>query len=188
MMLYLLTPPAAEPVTLAAVKAALRIDDARFDALLPGLIASARAVAEQETGRQLVEQTWRAEIDDWPASDEPIAIYRATAAAVSYWAGSTWQTLASGYVFAPSGNGTALAPALGSAWPALGEVALGPRVRIDLTCGVPTASAASVPACIQTFITALVGQLLQSPELTAAEAVHANPLLARLLDSVRLWA
>ena len=110
MSLTLLTPPAAEPVTVAEVKAALRIDDTRFDALLPGLIASARAVAEQETGRQLVEQTWRAEMEDWPASDEPIAIHRATAAAVTYWDGAAWQTLSpTGYAYAPAGNGTALA-------------------------------------------------------------------------------
>ena len=39
--MYLLTPPTVEPVTVSDAKAALRIDDTRFDAQLPGLIAGA---------------------------------------------------------------------------------------------------------------------------------------------------
>jgi uncharacterized phiE125 gp8 family phage protein len=189
--MYLLTAPAAEPVTVSQAKAALRIDDTRFDSLLPGLISSARQVAEQETGRQLVEQTWRIELADWPESTDVIAIYRATAAAVAYWDGSAWTTLSgSAYAYAPdsiTGNGTSLAPALTAAWPTLPEVAIGPRVRIDLTAGVATAQASTVPAGIQTFIVALVGQIIQSPELSAQAAVQAHPLLARLLDPWRLY-
>jgi uncharacterized phiE125 gp8 family phage protein len=189
--LILLTPPTVEPVTVSDCKAALRIDDTRFDALLPGLISSARAVAEQETGRQLVEQTWRAELADWPAATDVIAVHRATACAITYWDGDSWETLAGvGYVFAPdqvTGNGTCLAPALNTSWPTLGDVALGPRVRIDLTAGLANANAAQVPAGIKTFITALVGQMIQSPELTATAAVQAHPLLARLLDPWRLY-
>ncbi|MEY5098884.1 MAG: hypothetical protein RJA36_1603 [Pseudomonadota bacterium] len=189
--MYPLTAPTAEPVTVSQAKAALRIDDTRFDSLLPGLITSARAVAEQETGRQLVEQTWRIELPDWPASTDVIPIYRATAAAVSYWNGSTWPTLATNlYAYAPddiTGNGTSLAPALNTSWPTLVDIAIGPRVRIDLTAGVVAAQASTVPAGIQTFIVALVGQLIQSPELSAQAAVQAHPLLARLLDPWRLY-
>ncbi len=189
--MYLLTAPTVEPVSVSQAKAALRIDDTRFDALLPGLISAARAVAEQETGRQLVNQVWRAELADWPDDDDPLPVYRATACAITYWNGSAWVSLdGSGYVFAPDaivGNGTCLAPALGSSWPALGDIALGPRVRVDLTAGVANDQVASVPAGICTFITALVGQLIQSPELTALQAVQAHPLLARLLDPWRLY-
>jgi uncharacterized phiE125 gp8 family phage protein len=190
--MYLLTPPTVEPVTVSDAKAALRIDDTRFDALLPGLIAAARAVAEQETGRQLVQQVWRAELSDWPASGDVINVYRPTAAAVTYWNGSTFATLAgSAYVYAPdaiTGNGTSLAPAVGTSWPTLAEVAIGPRVRVDLTVGVPNANAATVPDGIKTFIVALVGQLVQAPELTSQQAMHAHPLLARLLDPWRLYS
>lgn len=188
MTLYLLTPPTAEPVALSDAKLALRIDDTAFDALLPGLISSARQVAEQETGRAFVAQTWRTELADWPASTDEIAIYRPTAAAVSYWDGATWATLAgSGYVFAPTARGTVLVPALTMSWPTLGDVAIGPRVRIDLTAGVAALDAATVPDCIKTFITALVGQMIQAPDLTALQTMQASPLLARLLDSQRLY-
>lgn len=186
--MYLLTPPTAEPVTAADAKLALRIDDDAFDALLPGLISAARAVAEQELGRQLVAQTWRTELEDWPAVTDIIHVHRATAAAVAYWTGSAWATLATNaYAYAPNGNGTSLAPALGTDWPSLGDIAIGPRVRIDLTSGLAAEAAASVPECVRTYITALVGQLIQSPQLTAADAAQAHPLLARLLDSQRIY-
>lgn len=190
--MILLTPPTAEPVSVDDVKLALRIDDTAFDPLLPGLIAAARAVAEQETGRLFFAQTWRIERAAWPQADDVLHVYRPTAAAVGYWTGSAWATLATNlYAFAPdaaTGCGTVLAPALGTSWPALGSIAIGPRVRIDLTAGLPAGQSDQVPAGIKAFIAAVVGQLLQSPELTAAQAVQASPLLSRLLDPWRLHA
>lgn len=188
MSTYLLTPPPVEPVEPDDAKLALRIDGTEFDVLLPGLIASARQVAEQETGRAFVTQTWRTELEDWPDAADVIAVYRPSACAITYWDGSAWTALAgSGYVYAPSGRGTVLAPALGSSWPALGDIAIGPRVRIDLTAGLAAASAADVPECVKTYVTALVGQMIQSPDLNATQAAAAHPLLARLLDSQRLY-
>lgn len=189
--MILLTPPAAEPVTVADAKAALRIDDTRYDAILPGLISAARMVAEQETGQWFVAQTWRTELSEWPAADDVIAVYRATAAAVSYWDGAAWQTLSgAAYVYGPdadTGAGTVIVPAIGSSWPTLGEIATGPRVRIDLTTGVAAIAAGTVAECVKAFITAVVGQIIASPELSAQAAVASHPLLARLLDSQRLY-
>lgn len=188
MTMYLLTPPTVEPVELDDAKTALRIDGDEFDTLLPGLIASARQVAEQETGRAFVAQTWRAELDDWPAATDVLPIYRPSACSITYWDGSAWTALSgSAYAFAPRGAGTVLAPALGTDWPDLGDIAIGPRVRIDLTAGLEPAEVLEVPACVGTYITALVGQIIQSPDLTALQAAQANPLLARLLDSQRLY-
>lgn len=188
MQLTLLTPPAAEPVEVDDCKLALRIDGDEFDVLLPGLIAAARQVAEQETGRAFVSQIWRAELDDWPAATDVIPVYRPGACAITYWNGSAWTALAGNlYAYAPQGSGTVLAPALDTSWPTLGDIAIGPRVRIDLTAGVDAADADTVPACVRTYITALVGQVIQSPDLTASQAAQAHPLLARLLDSQRLY-
>ena len=188
MHLYLLTPPAAEPVDVDDCKLALRIDGDEFDVLLPGLIAAARQVAEQETGRAFITQTWRTELDDWPTEDDEIRVYRPTACAVTYWDGGAWVALAgSEYVFASISTGTRLAPALNTSWPELGDIALGPRVRIDLTAGAAAVSADTVPECVRTYITALVGQMIQSPQLTATQAAQAHALLARLLDSQRLY-
>lgn len=63
----IIVPPAAEPLTLAQVKAHLRLDVSDEDALLTSLIAAARAYLEAETGLALITQTLRFYFDDWPA-------------------------------------------------------------------------------------------------------------------------
>nr|CAD6610872.1 bacteriophage protein [Rhizobium sp. Khangiran2] len=62
-----ITPPIAEPLTLAEVRAHLRLDDTQEDALLSSLIATAREHLERETGLCLMAQAWRLYLDDWPA-------------------------------------------------------------------------------------------------------------------------
>lgn len=63
--LTLLTPPAAEPLTLAEAKSWLRVEIADDDALISGLISAARALAEKETGRSFLTQQWRLTAADW---------------------------------------------------------------------------------------------------------------------------
>ena len=57
------TPPAAEPVALADVRAFLRVADENEDALIARLIAAARERVEAESGRALMPQTWRMSAD-----------------------------------------------------------------------------------------------------------------------------
>lgn len=180
--MHLLTAPTAEPVTLDEAKLAARLGDSTaFDALLPGLITAARQVAEQKTCRQLMAQTWRTELADWPASSDVIAVHQATAAAVSYWSGSAWATLAgSAYEFGAVDNGTALAPAIGTSWPTLGDKAIGPRVRIDLTAGAT--DAADVPECVKLYIKAATAYGIDNPSDPAPPRS-----LGSLLDSVRVY-
>src|SRR3546814_19302264 len=67
-MIYVLTtPPTAEALTLAEVKAHLRFDDGEEDVLLLSLIATAREHLERETGLCLLAKSWRLYLDDWPA-------------------------------------------------------------------------------------------------------------------------
>lgn len=63
----IITPPAAEPLTLAEVKAHLRLDGTAEDALLTSLIAAARHYLEATTGLALITQRLRVYRDDWPA-------------------------------------------------------------------------------------------------------------------------
>ncbi|NTJ41709.1 hypothetical protein G6L28_03725 [Agrobacterium larrymoorei] len=60
------TPPAAEALTLADVKAHLRLDGAQEDALLTSLIVTAREHLERQTGLCLMRQTLRLYLDEWP--------------------------------------------------------------------------------------------------------------------------
>ena len=67
-MTYVLTtPPIAEPLALAEVKAHLRLDDGQEDLLLGSLIRTAREFLEKETSLCLMEQHWRLYLDQWPA-------------------------------------------------------------------------------------------------------------------------
>jgi uncharacterized phiE125 gp8 family phage protein len=62
----LLTPPAAEPVTLAEAKAYLRVEHDDDDGVIAALIAGARIHIEAQTRRALITQTWRLSHDVWP--------------------------------------------------------------------------------------------------------------------------
>jgi uncharacterized phiE125 gp8 family phage protein len=68
MSLTLITPPAAEPVTLAEAKAHLKVDSTADDTLITSLIIAARARAEWHTGRAFVSQSWTLWLDAWPKS------------------------------------------------------------------------------------------------------------------------
>ncbi len=75
MTLFRTVEPAAEPVTLAEVKAHLRLSHASEDTLLAGLIRAAREDVERTTGLALIEQSWRLVLDRWPR-DGTVALMR----------------------------------------------------------------------------------------------------------------
>jgi uncharacterized phiE125 gp8 family phage protein len=67
MTLFRTVEPAAEPVTLADVKAHLRLAHDSEDTLLTGLVRAAREDLERATGIALIEQGWRLALDHWPS-------------------------------------------------------------------------------------------------------------------------
>ena len=82
MTLALITPPAAEPVTLADMKLHLRLTHDSEDGLLTSLIKAAREELEQATGLALIAQTWRLYLDCWPAS-QIVLLHRAPVISLS---------------------------------------------------------------------------------------------------------
>ncbi len=97
MPLQLITPPAAEPVTLAEAKAHLKIDTDADDALIARLIAAARARAEWHTGRALITQAWVLWRDAWPKDgtlELPLPPLQAVTAVTAYSADDTPLTIA----------------------------------------------------------------------------------------------
>lgn len=68
MSAHLITPPAAEPLSLADAKAFLRVEHGDDDALVAALIAAARGHVEAFARCALIAQTWRLTLDRWPDS------------------------------------------------------------------------------------------------------------------------
>ncbi len=66
MALLLTTPPTAEPLTLAEVKAHLRLAINDDDAYLSTLITTARRAIESRYGLVLMPQVWALFADSWP--------------------------------------------------------------------------------------------------------------------------
>lgn len=58
--------PSVEPVSLAELKAHLKIDHTADDASLMSLISMGRQAVERDTGQSLITQTWVLRRDDWP--------------------------------------------------------------------------------------------------------------------------
>lgn len=82
----LLTPPAAEPLSLAEAKAQARVEHDAEDALFTRLIAAARRYVEQACGLALVTQTWKGTWQTWDAKGlalRPHPVSAITAATVA---------------------------------------------------------------------------------------------------------
>lgn len=75
MHLRLVTPPAAEPVSLETVKAFLRVDGTDEDALITSLAKAAREKGEELARRAFITQTWDMTIECWPV-DWRLRLYR----------------------------------------------------------------------------------------------------------------
>lgn len=185
--------PAIEPVTVAEAKLAARFDGSDLDAVIAGYIATARKMAEQETSRCFIEQTWRLTLTEWP-DDGVIELRRGpllTVSAVETWNGSAWVALAtSAYVVVPGQFYASVHPALNTSWPSLVD-AVGPRVRVTFTAGYG-ANATTVPENVKTWIKAQVAYWIRNPEAAFASpgltAAVVSPFLGALLDSERAWS
>jgi uncharacterized phiE125 gp8 family phage protein len=70
----MITPPTAEPVTLADAKPHLKIDAGDDDALITSLITAARIRAEWITRRAFVTQSWIEWRDAWPCRPFELAL------------------------------------------------------------------------------------------------------------------
>ncbi|MDZ4367246.1 MAG: head-tail connector protein [Afipia sp.] len=63
---YLVTAPAAEPLSLSDAKSFLRVEHGDDDAIITSLVSAARNHVEALTRSALITQTWRLVLDRWP--------------------------------------------------------------------------------------------------------------------------
>ena len=163
-----LTPPAAEPLTLAEAKLHLRVDaDITDDILITALIVTARQQAEHRTGRALLTQQWRYSVDTFPSGSLELPLPKLQSVqAVSYLDNNgVRQTLANTeYDVITDELVGSLIPAYGKSWPSCREHP--GSVRVDYTCGF--GAAADVPQSIKAWMLLAIAAWYENREALAS--------------------
>ena len=176
-MLTQLSPPAAEPLTLAEAKLHLRVDAdiTDDDSLITALIVTARQQAEHRTGRALVSQQWRYAIDAFPVDSLELPLPKLLSVqSVTYLdSDGTRQTLANTeYDVITDELVGRLIPAYGKSWPSCREWP--GSVQVSYTCGY--GAAADVPQSIKAWMLLAIGAWYENREaLTSGQPVAELP-------------
>ena len=176
-MLTQLSPPAAEPLTLADAKLHLRVDAdiTEDDGLIAALIVTARQQAEHRTGRALVTQQWRLGLDRFADDSLELPLPKLQSAqSVTYLdADGVRQTLAGAeYDVVTDELVGRLIPAFGKTWP---DCRIRPgSVQVSYTCGYGAAS--DVPQSIKAWMLLAIGAWYENREaLTSGKPVAELP-------------
>lgn len=166
----LVTPPASLPVTLADMKAHLRVDHDDEDDLITAYIGAAVAHLDGWSGvlgRCLVEQEWAITMADFPGVRRlSLPFPDVTAVAVQYYTGNVLTTLATAdYRLQEDGMGSWLELLANSSWPATDDRA--DAVTVTFTAAMP---AALLPSAVQA-IKLLVGHWYRTREAVGVAEV-----------------
>lgn len=161
--------PTSQPITLAEVKAHLRIDHADEDAKLEAFILAAVSYLDGPfgyLGRCLMPQTWRHVFPGWGDTHLRLAMPSASQVVVTYIdPDGASQTLSTGlYEVVEDTLATVVIPTDGAVWPSVDYVAN----PVQVTAVHGYASAAAVPAAIKQAMLLMIGDW----------DVHRNPAVA----------
>jgi len=153
------TPPAAEPVSLTEAKKRLRVTVDAEDDDLTALVAECREIAEDECGRAFVTQTLALHLDGFPRGRRTIDLPRPPLQSVTsvayYDAAGDLQTLDSAEYHVATGSepGRVVPVADGGGWPATqagrpGSVVVTYVAGYGLAAAVPRSAKAAVLALV----------------------------------------
>lgn len=171
MAIRLITPPAAEPITLVEAKEHLRVDHSTDDALIAAMITASRTFCEQWTARAFVTQTWELVIDDFPSAEImlPLPPLQSVTSVKYDDAGGVEQTLGTteydvdtvnqpGWVV-PSTSGWPT-----SVWTGINSVRIRYVAGYDPSADSPPDLAANVPGSLKAAMFLYLGQLYDQRE------------------------
>lgn len=177
-----ITPPAAEPVTLAEAKLHLRVTDAAEDALIALYITAARESCEDRLDTTLPTTSWRLTLDAFPDAIRLVRGPLASVDAVRYIdANGALQTLApQDYTVDTASTLGYVVPTYGKAWPATRDQVN--AVEVDFTAG-----RASVPAPLKAWMLLAVGDMYANREGSTDKPTVPHSFADRLLDPYRTW-
>lgn len=183
-----ITPPAAEPISLTEAKLQCRVDGSADDALLGVLITAAREQAENELGRALITQTRELVLDEFPDACVLRGAPVQSITSVKYLDTSGVEqtmNLADTLLDKDSSPG-ALYPAYGKVWPA--TYAVPNAVRVRYTCGYGAAGS-NVPESIRHWMLIAIATWYAHRESIQAGQVIGLPdrFWHRLLDAYRIY-
>jgi uncharacterized phiE125 gp8 family phage protein len=173
-----------EPVTVAEVKTACRIDNDAADTVLSGMIAAARSLAEQECGRSFALATWEKTLDEFLEEIELLYPPVLTIVQVSYRDadGATQVLDAADYVLDTTSEPGWLLPPIDEDWPETYPNALN-AVIIRYTAGLGT----STPEAVKQWMYLQIRAWYDDPIVAATKAKSAPAYADGLLDRYRLW-
>ena len=208
MSLTLVTAPPVQPVTLAEIKAQLRVDTSDEDTLLGALIEAATGYVDGPSGilgRALVEQTWDMSVVDFPQPDAgaemravlpiPLPPLREVVS-VNYvdTAGATQTIASSNYRVTLGGDwGGSVEPVPGYAWPATQNrreaVTVRFRAGFAATANSPTDYRANVPRPIRQAIQLLAAHWFErrTPVVVGQTVTEVPMTVAALLAPWRVF-
>jgi uncharacterized phiE125 gp8 family phage protein len=163
----LLTPPAAEPLTLAETKAYLRVAHADDDDVITALLAGARTHVEAQTRRALITQSWRLVRDCWPDNGRiavtPVPL-RQVSAARRYRADGTTQAIAAEAFTLDKAAAPAIIAFVPGALAPPGRAVAGIEIDIEVGYG---AAPSNVPETLRQAIRLLVAHWYENRGLIA---------------------
>lgn len=172
-----------EPIALVEAKLRLRIDSSDDDADLTIMLAAAREMCEQQTGRTIALSTWELRLDEFP---DTIMLLWPPVLTVSYLkytdTAGTLQTLdPTAYTLDAHSEPGRLVPAYGASWPTARDTENAVIVRYTAGYGN------DCPDALKNWMLLQVGHWYRNREAATDRQLTATPFADGLLDMYRVF-
>lgn len=183
MILRVTTPPAVEPLTLAEMKAHLRVIGNDEDSTITAYLQVAREMCELESRRAFVTQTLTLGLEAWPLVDRIVLprppLQSVTSVTYIDYAGVTRTMPGADYIVDTASEPGRLILAYNASWP---DATLRPGPAITITYVAGYGLAAAVPERYKHALRLLTGHYYENREQVVATP---GVTVAQMPDAVR---